>query len=61
MKEIYKKRVVSGKFFNSADGFQRFCDINLANLNNYALYKIEYVWGNQMSWWKTIQSIYGKN
>lgn len=49
MKEIYKKRVVSGKFFNSADGFQRFCDINLANLNNYALYKIEYVWGNQMS------------
>ena len=49
MKEIYKKRVVSGKFFNSTDGFQRFFDKNLANLNNYALYKIEHVWGNQMS------------
>ena len=37
-------------FVDSDDGFERFCDVNLANLNKHAPHKIKHVPGNQMSY-----------
>lgn len=37
-------------FVDSDDGFERFCDVSLANLNKHAPHKIKHVPGNQMSY-----------
>ena len=50
--EAYRESLINKltleNFVNNDDGFQRFCDISLATLNEHVPCKIKHVWGNQM-------------